>query len=61
MKYANVEIDFTPERLVEIASLAINGLREDDEDSAMEYFRDTMELTDYEREFFGIPAENEED
>lgn len=61
MKYANMEIDFTPERLVEIASLAINGLREDDEDSAMEYFRDTMELTDYEREFFGIPMETEDD
>lgn len=59
MKYANMEIDFTPERLVEIASLAINGLREDDEDSAMEYFRDTMELTDYERDFFGIPTEED--
>lgn len=54
MKYANTEINFTPERLVEIASLAINGLREDDEDSAMEYFADTMELTEYEAEFFGI-------
>ena len=61
MKYANMEIDFTPERLVEIASLAINGLREDDEDSAMEYFRDTMELTDYERELFGIPMEDEDE
>lgn len=61
MKYANMEIDFTPERLVEIASLAINGLREDDEDSAMEYFRDTMELTEYEREFFGIPIEDEDE
>lgn len=60
MKYANIEINFTPERLVEIASLAINGLREDDEDSAMEYFRDIMELTDYEREFFGIPSDETE-
>ena len=59
MKYANGEINFTPERLVEIASLAIDGLREDDEESAMEYFRDTMELTDYEREFFGIPMEED--
>lgn len=61
MKYGNMKINFTPERLVEIASLAINGLREDDEDSAMEYFRDTMELTDYEREFFGIPMETDDE
>ena len=61
MKYANTEINFTPERLVQIAQLAIDGLRCDDEDSAMEYFRDTMELTDYEREFFGIPTEDEEE
>ena len=54
MKYANMEIDFTPERLVEIAQLAIDGLRCDDEDSAMEYFADTMELTEEEAEFFGI-------
>jgi hypothetical protein len=27
----------------------------------MEYFRDTMELTDYEREFFGIPTEIEDE
>ena len=61
MKYTNTEINFTPERLVEIASLAIDGLRQDDEDSAMEYFRDTMELTEYEREFFGIPTETDEE
>lgn len=61
IKYANTEIDFTVERLVEIATHAIDGLREDDEESAMEYFRDTMELTDYERQFFGIPVENEND
>lgn len=61
MKCANTEINFTPERLVEIAQLAIDGLRCDDEDSAMEYFADMMELTDYEREFFGIPAATEDD
>ena len=60
MKYANTEIDFTPERLVEIAQMAIDGLRQDDEDSAQEYFEDTMELTDYEREFFGIPVKETE-
>lgn len=54
MKYANTEIDFTPERLIEIAQLAIDGLICDDEDSAMEYFADTMELSEHEAEFFGI-------
>ena len=61
MKYGNKEIDMTIERLVEIASLAINGLLEDDVESAMEYFEDTMELTNYEREFFGVPMDNEDD
>lgn len=51
----------TPERLVEIASLAIQGLLEDDEDSAMEYFAETMELTEYERGFFGVPQETDEE
>lgn len=31
LKYANTEIEFTVERLVEIAQLAIDGLREDSE------------------------------
>ena len=60
MKYANTEINFTPERLVEIAQLAIDGLRCDDEDSALEYFADTMELTKEEAEFFGINYEEME-
>lgn len=54
LKYANTEIDFTVERLVELVQLAIDGLRCDDEDSALEYFADTMELTEYEARFFGI-------
>ena len=54
LRYANMEIDFTVERLVEIAQMAIDGLRCDDEDSALEYFADTMELTEYEARFFGI-------
>ena len=61
LKYANTEINFTVERLVEIAQLAIDGMRCDDEDSALEYITDTMELTDYEREFFGVPVEEKED
>ena len=61
MKYANMEIDMTAERLVEIATLAIQGLLEDDEETAMEYFAETMELTEEEREFFGVPMETEDD
>lgn len=49
------------DRLSEIASLAIDGLMQDGEEEAMEYFRDTMELTDEEREYFGIPKETEND
>jgi cytochrome c-type biogenesis protein CcmH/NrfG len=60
MKYANTEINMTVERLVEIATLAIQGLLEDDEETAMEYFAETMELTDEEREFFGVPMETED-
>ena len=54
LRYANTEIDFSVERLVEIAQMGIDGLRSDDEDSALEYFADTMELTEYEARFFGI-------
>ena len=54
MKYANTEINITVERLMEIASMAIDGLRCDDEDSAMEYFADAIELTREECELFGI-------
>lgn len=54
MKYAGKEINITVERLVEIASLAISGLQEDDEDSAMEYLSDTVELSEEEAELFDI-------
>lgn len=60
MKYANTEINMTVERLVEIVTLAIQGLLEDDEETAMEYFAETMELTDEEREFFGVPMETDD-
>ena len=60
IKYAGMEIDLTVERLVEIAQSAIDGLRCDGEDTAMEYFADTMELTKEEAEFFGINYEEME-
>ena len=49
----------TYDRLSEIADLAIQGLLEDDRLTAMEYFADTMELTEEEREYFGIPKYDE--
>ena len=49
------------DRLSEIATQALHGLIEDDYDSAMEYFRDTLDLTDEEREYFGVPTESEEE
>jgi len=58
MRYAGTDIPFTAERLVEIASLVIDGLKTDDEDSAMEYLADTVELTEEEAEFFGIDYQN---
>lgn len=44
-------------RLSELATLSKDGLIQDDYDSAMEYFADTMELTQEESEFFGIDYE----
>lgn len=56
------EMDYiTRSRLIDIASSAIDGLREDNEEEAMEYFRNTMDMENYEREFFGIPLEDGEE
>lgn len=54
LRYAGREIDFTVERLVEIAQSVIDGLMIDGEDTALEYLADTTKLTAYEAEFFGI-------
>ena len=48
-------------RMSEIATYALHGLLEDDYDTAMEYFRDTIELTDEERDYFGIPYEEDDE
>lgn len=48
-------------RLEEIATDALYGLIEDDKESATEFFDTEIELTDYEREYFGIETESEED
>lgn len=44
-------------RLEEIASKAIDGLVEDDEDTAYEYFANEMEMDSHEAEYFGLNTE----
>lgn len=46
-------------RLEELATQFKDGLMEDDEESAIEYFNDVCEMTDEEKNFFGI-TESEE-
>lgn len=41
-------------RMTEIATLCKDGLIEDDELSALEYLHDTVELSPYECDFFGV-------
>ena len=44
-------------RLEEIASKAIDGLVEDDEETAYEYFANEIEMDSDEAEYFGLDAE----
>ena len=44
-------------RLCEIASKAIDGLVQDDEDSAYEYFANEIEMDSNEAEYFGLDTE----
>ena len=44
-------------RLCEIASKAIDGLIEDDEESAYEYFANEIEMDSHEAEYFGLNPE----
>ena len=46
-------------RLEELATQFKDGLIEDDETEAMEYFDEVCEMTDEEKEFFGIEIESE--
>ena len=48
-------------RLEELATLFKDGLIEDDEESAMEYFDEVCEMSDEEKEFFGIETESEDE
>ena len=52
------ETNYIPRcRLEELATLFKDGLIEDDEKSAMEYFDEVCEMTENEKEFFGIESE----
>jgi hypothetical protein len=44
-------------RLRDIAQYAIDGLMHDEPNEALKYFRDTIEMTKDECEFFGIDYE----
>lgn len=48
-------------RMDEIASKAIDGLFEDDTYEAKIYCEETLELTDEEKEYFGISGKEEEE
>ena len=48
-------------RIEELATKFKDGLLEVDKDFAMEYFDSECEMEDYEKEFFGIKTESEED
>ena len=56
------ETDYIPRcRLEELATQFKDGLIEDDEESAMEYFDEVCEMEDYEKKFFEIETESEEE
>ena len=56
------ETDYIPRcRLEELATQFKDGLIEDDEESAMEYFNEVCEMTENEKEFFGIETESEDE
>ena len=56
------ETDYIPRcRLEELATQFKDGLIEEDEESAMEYFDSECEMSESEKEFFGIETESEEE
>ena len=48
-------------RLEELATQFKDGIIEDDKESAMEYFEEVCEMSENEKEFFGIGTESEEE
>ena len=56
------ETDYIPRcRLEELATQFKDGLIEDGEAEAMEYFDEVCEMTENEKEFFGIETESEDE
>ena len=56
------ETDYIPRhRLEELVTQFKDGLIEDDEVSAMEYFDKVCEMSESEKKFFGIETESEEE
>lgn len=56
------ETNYIPRcRLEELATQFKDGFIEDDEESAMEYFDEVCEMTENEKEFFGIETESEDE
>lgn len=56
------ETDYIPRcRLEELATQFKDGLIENDEESAIIYFDEVCEMTENEKEFFGIETESEEE
>ena len=54
------ETDYIPRcRLEELATQFKDGLIEDDEEQSLIYFDEVCEMSDEEKEFFGIKTENE--
>ena len=50
-------ISISPIRFREIAEKTISKLLELDREEAMEFFREELDLEEYEREFFEVPTE----
>lgn len=56
------ETDYIPRcRLEELATQFKDGLIEDDEEQALIYFNEMCEMTESEKEFFGIETKSEEE
>lgn len=56
------ETNYIPRcRLEELATQFKDGLLEDDEEQALIYFDEVCEMTDEEKEFFGIEMEREDE
>ena len=55
----NIKEKITWDRMCEIATKALHKLLEDDEEAAIEFFREELDLSEEEREYFEVPTEEE--